>query len=166
MIDDLTIEGYKPGALADVVRLHMAYYHNNWGFGLPFETKVAGELSEFMSRFKSGTDLFVTAYSSTGECVGSIRLDCLDAEEQGAHIRWFIVDQKFAGHGIGRKLMTIVIEHCDCKGLPRSYLTTFDGLHAARKLYESFGFKLTNEQRIDQWSGGVKEQLFVRDRRS
>lgn len=164
MIHEHVIAGYKPGALAEVVRLHMAYYQANWGFGLAFETKVAGELSEFMSRYKQDTDLFLTAYSLAGECVGSISLDCRDADRKGAHIRWFIVDQKFAGHGTGRRLMTNVIEHCDRLSLPRSYLTTFEGLHAARKLYESFDFKLIEELSIDQWAGGVREQLFVRDR--
>ena len=132
------------------------------GFGLAFETKVAGELAEFLSRYKQDTDLFLTAYDPNGECVGSISLDCQDVEGKGAHIRWFIVDQQFAGYGIGRKLMINVIEHCDRLNLPRSYLTTFEGLKAARKLYESFDFKLTEEKNVDQWAGGVKEQLFVR----
>lgn len=165
MKDGLSIGGYRPGALADVVRLHMAYYHVNWGFGLAFETKVAGEISEFMSRFNQDTDLFLTAYNSTGECVGSISLDCEDVVGKGAHVRWFIVDQKFTGHGLGRMLIKKVIDHCDKSSLARSYLTTFEGLHAARKLYESLDFKLTEERCIDQWAGGVKEQLFVRDSR-
>lgn len=163
MNQEHVIVGYKPGVLAEVVRLHMNYYHSNWGFGLAFETKVAGELSEFLSRYNQEADLFLTAYSSDGECVGSISLDCQDANGKGAHIRWFIVDQKFAGHGTGRMLMKNVIGHCDSINLPRTYLTTFEGLHAARKLYESFHFKLIEEKNIDQWAGGVKEQLFVRD---
>lgn len=163
MLNDLTITGYKPGALADVVRLHMAYYHTNWGFGLAFETKVAGELSEFLSRYSPQSDLFLAAYSPTGECVGSISLDCQNAKEQGAHVRWFIVDQELAGRGVGRQLMTQVINHCDRLKFEKSFLTTFEGLQAARKLYESFDYKLTEVQDVDQWAGGVKEQLFVRD---
>jgi GNAT superfamily N-acetyltransferase len=159
------IGGYKAGALAEVVRLHMAYYHTNWGFGLAFETKVAGELAEFMSRFNQDSDLFLTVYSFTGECVASISLDSKDVNGMGAHVRWFVVDDHFAGQGIGRMLMRKVIEHCDRSGDNQSYLTTFEGLHVARKLYESFGFKLTEERYVDQWAGGVKEQLFVRDRR-
>lgn len=166
MINGLNIAGYRPGALADVVRLHMAYYQTYWGFGLAFETKVTSELSEFMSRYNQDTDLFLTVYSPTGECVGSVSLDSENVDVKGAHVRWFIVDQEFAGHGIGRELMTIVIEHCDKFSFARSYLTTFEGLHAARKLYESFDFKLTEERRLDQWAGGVNEQLFVRDNRS
>ncbi|MEE9322021.1 MAG: GNAT family N-acetyltransferase [Granulosicoccus sp.] len=163
MLNDLIISGYKPGALADVIKLHMAYYQTNWGFDLAFETKIAAELSEFLSRYTPDTDLFLTAYRPDGECVGSISLDCQDAAGKGAHVRWFIVAQDVAGHGLGRQLMTQTINHCNRSSFTRSYLTTFEGLHAARKLYESFDFKLTAERDVDQWAGGVTEQLFVRD---
>jgi len=160
---DIEIADYRPGALAAVVRLHIAYYSNNWGFGLPFEIKVASELSEFLRRFDPKRDLFLAAYRPNGECIGSICLDCQDVSGKGAHIRWFIVDENEVGNGIGRILMSKVIDHCDSNNVAQSYLTTFEGLHAARKLYEAFNFKLIEELDEDQWSGGVKEQLFVRD---
>ena len=164
MSDGFEISGYTPGALADVVRLHMAYYSTNWGFGLAFETKVASELSGFLRRFNSDNDLFLVACKSGGECIGSISLDSQDSAGEGAHIRWFIVNQELVGRGIGRILLTNVIDHCHQCGIARIYLTTFEGLHAARKLYESFGFELTEERDVDQWAGGVKEQLFVREK--
>jgi len=159
----IEIAGYRPGVLADVVSMHMAYYGSEWGFGIAFETKVAGELSEFLSRYNPEKDLFLAAYRPNGECIGSITLDCQSSEEHGAHLRWFIVKQNIAGNGVGRLLMTKAIDHCNTHGFNRSYLTTFDGLHSARKLYESFGYKLTEERDVDQWAGGVQEQLFVRD---
>ena len=56
-----------------------------------------------------------------------------------------------------------VINHCVSSGLERSYHTTFEGLHAARNLYESFDYKLTEEHDVDQWAGGVKDQTSVRN---
>jgi len=153
---------YKPGALANVVSMHMDYYSKSWGFGLAFETKVASELSEFLIRFNPTADLFLMAYEEKGKCVGSISLDSKNVADKRAHVRWFIVDQNFSGHGIGKELMNRVVEHCDKSGFPRSYLTTFDGLHAARKLYESVGYALKSESNADQWQAGVKEQLFIR----
>lgn len=41
-------------------------------------------------------------------------------------------------------------------------LWTFSGLSAARKLYENFGFKLTNEWQGDQWGRTMLEQQFTR----
>jgi len=163
MKNELEYSSYRPGALADVVRMHLAYYSENWGFGKAFEVQVAGGLSEFLGRFRVDADLFLTVYASNGKCVGSVSLDSKHAEDKGAHVRWFIVDQEFAGQGVGRQLMTRVVNHCDSVGFPRSYLSTFKGLHAARKLYESLNYKLIKESDTDQWAGGVKEQLFVRD---
>ena len=162
-LDKLEIVGYRPGALADVVRMHIDYYSENWGFGVAFETKVAGELSEFLSRYSPEKDLFLAAYHPDGQCIGSISVDCQDVAGKGAHIRWFIVNQKYAGGGLGRMLMSEAINHCDSAHIAQSYLTTFEGLHAARKLYESFDYRLAEEREVDQWAGGVKEQLFVRD---
>lgn len=58
--------------------------------------------------------------------------------------------------------MTAAMSHCDSLEFNQVYLTTFEGLHAARALYESFGFELVQVQQIDQLKGGVSEQLFVR----
>jgi len=97
MLTGFEIAGYRPGTLADVVKLHMDYYSPNWGFGLAFETKVATELAEFLSRFDPDYDSFLVVYGTDGECVGSISLDSRDAAGAGAHVRWFIVDEKLAG---------------------------------------------------------------------
>lgn len=163
MHNELEFAGYRPGALADVVRLHIDYYSAHWGFGLAFETKVAGELAEFLSRYDPVADLFLTVYSASGECVGSISLDCESAKgsPDGAHLRWFIVDENYAGRGVGRQLLEKVLRHGEKTGINRIWLTTFEGLHAARRLYEEHGFKLVEVRDVDQWAGGVREQLFV-----
>ena len=43
-----------------------------------------------------------------------------------------------------------------------TYLNTFKGLDAARHLYESFGFVLTQEEDGSQWGSTVTEQQFRR----
>ena len=45
--------GYRPGLIADIVRLHTEYQGRKWGFGLSFEAKVAGELFYFHSRLQA-----------------------------------------------------------------------------------------------------------------
>ena len=54
------------------------------------------------------------------------------------------------------------MQFCDKNGDGRVWLTTFAGLDAARALYERHGFVLTAERDVDQWSGGVREQVFER----
>ncbi len=158
---DIELDGYRPGCVGDIVRLHACYYSKNWGFGLPFETKVANELAEFLARRNVETDLFLTAYRD-GRAIGSITIDAGRPAGESAHLRWFIVDENERGAGLGKKLLDEAMAFCNVNGLSRVWLTTFVGLDAARALYENAGFVLVKEHGNDQWQGGVKEQVFER----
>ena len=156
-------EGYRPGVIADVVASHIAYYAPAWGFGLRFEAKVASELSAFLTRYDAARDLFLTAADSEGRFLGSITIDGIEGHDaQGAHLRWFITTEAARGSGIGRQLMSEAMSFVDVKLYPRTYLTTFAGLDAARHLYEAHGFRLVAEAEVDAWSGSVGEQRFER----
>lgn len=159
---NVTYSGYRPGALAGVLRLHTDYYHEHWNFGLPFEVKIASELAEFIGRLHEKRDMFLSAYSSDNQLLGSITIDASGIERNGAHLRWFIVSPESAGQGIGQELMSRAITHCDRQKFDRVYLTTFKGLDAARSIYDRWGFFLESEHKEDQWNGGVTEQRFVR----
>jgi len=78
----------------------------------------------------------------------------------GAHLRWFITDGQARGMGLGSMLLTSAIEFCSQCGYSRVYLWTFDGLDAARHLYEQFGFQWVQQQRGSQWGVEVEEQCF------
>jgi len=154
----ISFDGYRPGALAAVIGLHMDYYGREWGFGRPFGTKLAAEMGAFLARYDAGRDLFLSAYDGTGALVDSVTVDAKAAE--GAHLRWYILADGARGAGLGRTLLERAVAHCAERRFPRIYLTTFAGLDAARHLYESLGFKLCDESDRDQWQGGVREQRF------
>ncbi len=162
----LITHGYRPGAIADIVGAHIAYYAPTWGFGLTFETKVAVELAEFLQRYDAARDLFLCATDADGTFLGSITIDGIGGHgAAGAHLRWFITTDAARGTGLGRRLLTDAVAFCDAQGYAKTYLTTFAGLDAARHLYEQFGFRLHAETDADTWSGGsVGEQRFERHR--
>lgn len=157
----IELEGYRPGALAGTIALHMDYYAREWGFGLDFETKLAREMGEFLPRMDPEKDLFLAARRG-GRLVGSITLDATGGGEKGAHLRWFIVADAARGGGLGNRLMAETVRFADARGYRKLWLTTFAGLEPARRLYEKHGFRLTAERDADQWNGGVREQLFER----
>jgi GNAT superfamily N-acetyltransferase len=157
------IGGYRPGALADIVGLHARYYSKHWNFGLPFETKVGMELAEFVARLDAERDLFLAAYGDDG-AVASVIVDASGGGPRGAHLRWFIVDEAMQGKGLGAELIGRAISFCDERGYERIWLTTLEGLDAARSLYLRHGFSLTGETDSDLWSTSVLEQIFERAR--
>lgn len=151
--------GYIPGAIGKITELHARYYHRFWDFGLFFERKVAGGLTEFLGRFDASRDGLWLAVSED-VIVGSIAIDGKSAQQADAHLRWFIVDMDIQSTGVGRRLLDRAVSFCRKCRHPKIYLWTFEGLDAARHLYESSGFTLSKEIMEDSWGKSVKEQLF------
>ncbi|MEO0987074.1 MAG: GNAT family N-acetyltransferase [Cyanobacteria bacterium J06639_14] len=151
--------GYVPGAIGRVVELHGTYYHQHWGFGLFFEAKVATGLSEFLDRYDANRDGFWTV-SMAGSVEGAIAIDGIDADNKGAHLRFFIVSDRLRGQGVGHQLINTALEFCRSRSYPRVYLWTFAGLDAARYLYEQAGFVLREQLPGTQWGLEVNEQRF------
>jgi GNAT superfamily N-acetyltransferase len=145
------------------VRLHIDWYARHWNFGLPFETKVAGELAAFLARADDMTDLFRLALDGD-EIVGAITIDGSETRAgraaAEAHLRWFIVGEDMQGRGVGRLLMDAAMGFCRDRGFGRVWLWTFAGLDAARKLYEDYGFTLVEEVEQSQWGRALTEQMF------
>ena len=151
--------GYFPGAVGRVVELHGAYYHTHWGFGADFEAKVASELAQFFGRYDPDRDGFWTA-SVSGRVEGSITIDGAHAGADGAHLRWFIMSDALRGKGVGNRLIHAAVDFCRGNGYSRAYLWTFEGLPAARHLYEKAGFRLVEQHRGTQWGTEVTQQRF------
>jgi GNAT superfamily N-acetyltransferase len=153
------LKGYYPGVLGEITRLHAVYYYDNWGFDISFETQEGKELCAFMSRFNSEKDGLWTAVVDE-KFVGSVAIDGRLTETEGARLRWFIVDPTYQGLGLGKILAKKAVEFCRSAGHKSIYLWTFQGLEAARRIYEGEGFILTEEREVDQWGGLIKEQRF------
>jgi GNAT superfamily N-acetyltransferase len=133
------------------------YYARDWGFGHLYESVVASDIGEFLKRYDDERD-FVQLVLQAGEVKGGIVIDSRDGKL--AQIHWFILHDGLRGLGVGRKLMTSAMQFVQERGIPRVYLTTFDGLSAARRLYEEAGFKLVEEQLASTWGRTIKEQRF------
>ena len=155
------ITGYRPGALSRVCEMQTLYYAREWDFGLPFETKIATEMATFLSNFDADNDLFRIAVRD-GQILGSITIIGHDvgADENMAHLRWFIMDDSLRGTGTGGELLRQGVDFARQSGRRGIYLWTFEGLTAARHLYEKAGFRLAESNPGMTWGKQVTEQRF------
>lgn len=153
------LEGYQPGCIGDIASLHARFYAQHAGFGVFFEKKVATELAEFAQSLPH-PDKALWLYVENGRSLASLAIDG-DANTRIAHLRWFIVDDALRGAGIGRHLLERAMAFVD-KHFDETYLWTFKGLDAARRLYDAVGFHLTDEAEGQQWGATVVEQRFSR----
>jgi GNAT superfamily N-acetyltransferase len=152
-------KGYVPGAIGRVAELHAAYYQRVAGFGVFFESRVARELGQFCEAYDDDRDGLWLAHLD-GAIEGAIAIDGTLADKEGAHLRWFITSDKVRGTGIGTRLLASAVEFCRARQYERVYLDTFEGLVAARHLYEKFGFRLVHQHSGTQWGAEVVEQRF------
>jgi GNAT superfamily N-acetyltransferase len=146
--------------IGEVTRLHAAYYAEHWNFDLSFEAQVGRELAEFMVRTDPARDFFLAARGPRG-LAGAVALD--SAPQEGARLRWFIVDPAAQGGGLGRELLSRALDFARRAGHSRVFLWTFAGLEAARRLYERAGFTLAEEHPVSQWGSEIIEQKYVLD---
>jgi GNAT superfamily N-acetyltransferase len=153
--------GYSAGCIGRVAELHARFYSRLVNFGLPFEAKVAREMADFLEQFQEGRDGIWLAMHGD-EIHGSVVIDGSHASEQGAHLRWFITSNEVRGTGIGSQLLSCAMAHCAAQRFQSVYLWTFEGLAAARHLYEKHGFQLVHQQSGSQWGQVVNEQRFER----
>jgi GNAT superfamily N-acetyltransferase len=155
---DAVLDGYRPGALAQLVALQTSYYARELGFGLPFETRVASEMAAFLRRFNPAHDLFRLAWGSQDAVLGGITLDGGDAEAGLAHLRWFIMADAARGQGLGRRLLEEALRFAHRSGADGVFLTTVQGLNPARHLYEQAGFVCVQAQQAAGWGRLIEEQ--------
>lgn len=158
-------EDVTPAALARLVEMHARYYARAWGFGAFFEAKVAREAGEFVGALPHADSRlwFARAQDSV---IGSIAIDGRQAAREGAHLRWFILDDSSRGAGLGGRLLDTALSFRRAQSFPRVYLWTFAGLDAARRLYESRGFRLVEERNAESWGVQVREQRIVLELRA
>jgi len=148
---------YFPGCLASLCALQTRYYATSWGFNHLYEAAVSESISEFLMRYDCA-EHFVRIVMNEDRVVGGIVID--NQLNQPSQLHWFILSDELRGQGFGRKLMTEAMHFVKEKRIEKVFLTTFEGLNSARKLYEGYGFKLTSEKLESTWGKEVNEQRF------
>jgi DNA-binding MarR family transcriptional regulator/GNAT superfamily N-acetyltransferase len=142
------IRPFGPGDVGFVAHLHGTLYHQTYKFGQVFEYYVMKGLTGFMMD-REGGELWIAEIN--GEIAGSIAIT--KADEETAQLRWFILDEKFQGQGIGQQLMDTAMAFCRSQHYRRVFLWTVNTLEAARYLYGKYGFALTEEKPNTEWTG-------------
>jgi uncharacterized protein YhfF/RimJ/RimL family protein N-acetyltransferase len=146
-----------PGALAASAALQTQYYARDHGFGVYFESGRMADIAAFLARFDARRD-GVWVATDGGEVLGTIVIDGgANDDPSVAQLRWFVMADALRGRGMGRRMMQAAMDFCRPR-YARVRLGTFSALHAARHLYESFGFRKVYEQPSTAWGPEVLEQ--------
>ena len=130
------------GFIAD---LHCRVYAQ-MGWRADLQPYVLDALSEFV---RNGCQGKIWIAKVNGQRVGTVSLVQKDADEW--QLRWFVLDSRYQGLGLGKKLMAALMDFVHSQGIKRVVLSTVQELAAARALYAQFGFRPVRETPNAQW---------------
>lgn len=127
----------QAGDISWAVHRQAVLYHQDYGWGAPFEALLLHAADAFITGFKSDRErAWIADYG--GEMVGAI---VVTQQAFGvAELRMFYVEPHVRGLGIGRKLLDKSIAFAREKGYRSLRLWTNDVLHRARGMFEREGF--------------------------
>jgi GNAT superfamily N-acetyltransferase len=149
----IVIRTRRPGDAGYIVYRHGVLYEREYGLDQVFEKYVLAGLLAFLEN-PAGGEIWMA------ECDNKIAgfIAVVGIDPQTAQLRWFLLEPEFRGQGLGHRLMTTLIDFCRQQNYRHIFLWTFQGLDAARHLYERFGFRLTEEKPNNTWKNQLTEQ--------
>lgn len=154
-LPEIHIRPSVQGDAGYVAYMHGRLYKELYNLGGTAEYYFMLTLTEFVQNPEGGC-LWIA--EADGEIVGSVGI--VKRGEDTAQLRWFLVDNKQQGRGIGEMLMQTALTFCREHGYKNVFLWTYKGLDAARHLYEKHGFTLTEEKPNFEW----KDEMVLEQR--
>jgi GNAT superfamily N-acetyltransferase len=134
----IRVRAPRPGDLGRVVALHGELYAKEFGYDVGFEALVAEIAADFARNFKPKFERCWIA-EMQGELVGSVFL--VRKSRTVSKLRLLIVHPKARGLGLGRRLTRACIRFARRTGYRKIVLWTQSHLAAARRIYQSEGFR-------------------------
>ncbi|MDP4200823.1 MAG: GNAT family N-acetyltransferase [Bacteroidota bacterium] len=141
--DRIVLRAPRAGDIGLVIHRHGVLYAEEYGWNEQFEALVAEVAAKFLKRHDSVKERCWIA-ELDGEFAGCIFI--VRESEKVAKLRLLLVEPKARGFGLGRRLIQECIDFATNAGYEKMVLWTNDVLHAARHLYEEFGFHLIHEE--------------------
>lgn len=150
----------RPGDLGWVVLAHGEQYAAEFGWNIEFEALVARIVAD---HGHSHDPLREAAWVAEldGVRVGCVL--CVQEDDETARLRILLVDPAARGHGLGRRLVETCVGFASDAGYRRVTLWTNDVLVAARRIYDSAGFVLTEEEPHHSFGHDLVGQSWVLD---
>lgn len=141
----------QPGDATYVADLHRRLYSEEYEWGPAFIAYAEKIALDFELRPKNDKEaLWIVEEEPQGQRVGSIMLCATDDPEVG-QLRLLAVEKAHRRHGLGRKLVNVLLEKARALGYKKIILWTAAPLDSAIRQYERFGFKVVELSENNTW---------------
>lgn len=151
----------RPGDLGWVVLAHGETYHRQFGWNTDFEALVTRIVADYAADHDPATEAAWIA-EVDGSRAGCVFL--VAGDEPGvARLRILLVTPEARGLGIGGRLVDECLAFARAAGYRRVTLWTNDVLASARRIYESVGFTLADEEKHHSFGHDLVGQNWTLD---
>ncbi len=156
----VTLRDPVPGDIGWIVHRQARLYAEEYGWDWTFEALLAEIAGQFIRDFKPGLERCWVA-EREGEILGAVFVVQQDAHS--AKLRMLYVEPAARGLGLGRRLVDECLRFAQGCGYRRMVLWTNDILVAARRIYETAGFQLVEEERHHSFGHDLVGQVWARE---
>lgn len=154
------IRPLKLGDLGTIINRHAVLYATEHGWDRTFESTVLEVLSAFASNHDPQRERGWAA-EVDGQFAGSIF--AVREDETTARLRALLVEPRFRGLQLGRRLIEQCVDFCRQAGYRRITLWTCADLTQARKLYTKAGFTCTRAWQEKQFGTEIISESWDMD---
>lgn len=151
----------EPGDLGWVVHRQGFLYGKEYGWDWTFEGLLGQIVGQYVETYVPARERCWIA-EMDGEIAGSVFVVRGD-EEETAKLRMLYVEPFARGQGLGRRLVEDAIRFARARGYKKMVLWTNDILTAARRIYETTGFTLVNEEPHRSYGKDLVGQYWQKD---
>lgn len=156
----ILIRPLKLGDLGTVINRHAVLYASEYGWDHTFERTVLEVLSAFASNYDERCERGWVA-EVDGQFAGSVF--AVREDETTARLRALLVEPRFRGLQIGRRLIETCVDFCRQSGYRRITLWTCAELTQARKLYTKAGFTCSRAWQEQQFGSEIISESWDMD---
>lgn len=147
----------RPGDIGRIIALHGEVYARQLGWDWTFEAYAGRTFAAWAERYDPVRDR-IWIVERAGDVLGCIGI--INAGDDVAQLRWFLLHPELRGRGMGRELMDRALAFCRESGYHRVILWTAAPLTAATHLYRSYGFELTSQETVESWGTTVTQEHY------